>query len=65
MEFSQEILNYINCPCGSDKGLHYTRENVLFCPACRQCYPIEKGIVDLTIESAIPITKDGKLKPRE
>ncbi|MBI4412382.1 MAG: hypothetical protein HY541_07865, partial [Deltaproteobacteria bacterium] len=64
MTVSPEMLEFVVCPqCGGD--LRYTREQVLFCLRCRVCYPIEKGVPDLSPEAALSLSNEGKIIPRE
>lgn len=64
MNFSQESIKLIACPqCRGD--LKFTREEVLICLRCRVCFPVKDGVPHLTLESALPLSSDGQLMPRQ
>lgn len=64
MALSPEIMKVIACP--QCRGLlNYAREGVLVCVRCRICFPVENDIPRLSAESAMPLSPDGKIIPRE
>lgn len=64
MAFSEEMLSWVACPqCRGT--LKYTREEVLLCVHCRICFPIEDGIPNLSLDSALPLSEEGSLIPRQ
>lgn len=64
MNFQQESLKLIACPqCRGE--LKLTKEEVLLCIRCRVCFPVENGTPLLTLESALPLSMDGKMLPRQ
>lgn len=59
MSLPQELMEWVSCPqCQGE--LKATKEGVLFCVACKLCFSIVDGVVDLSLSNAIPLSPEGK-----
>lgn len=64
MASTANYLDILACP-QCEGNLQFTKEEVLFCIPCRLCFPVEEGVPDLSIESALSLAPDGSILPKQ